>query len=205
MRFEDNPERYKQIVENLNDLIFELDATGLIRYANSAAQEFLGKDLFEVRNLLFDKIIDPDYQENTDYIFSQRHHKKYRFECPLINGDGISIWMSHRVFFLNEGTKPVTRIFSRNIYGRKNYERNLKEALDSLRILTQSLLTGILYETADHRIIFVNKAFCEIFNIHEEPDSLRDATIDLHDDYFKNQVSNKFRYASDISEYPKKA
>jgi PAS domain S-box-containing protein len=202
MGFDDRKERYKHLVENFDDLIFELDGTGVIRYANQAALNFLGRSEIEASNLMFDKIIDPDYQEKTDYIFSQREGKQYRFECPLINGDGLSIWMSHRVFFMTEGTKPITRILCRDIYGRKNYERNLKEALDSLKVLTQSLLTGILYETADHRIIFVNKTFCEIFKIQEEPDKLRDATIDLNDDYFKNQVSNKLRYVSDITEYP---
>jgi PAS domain S-box-containing protein len=110
MRFEESQERYRQIVENLDDLIFELDGTGVIRYANQSALRFLGKEQDELMNLMFDKIIDPDYQENTDYIFSQRQNKQYRFESPLINGDGLSIWMSHRVFFLHEGTRPLTLI-----------------------------------------------------------------------------------------------
>lgn len=77
-------DKYKNLVENISDVIYALNEEGIIIYVNPAIKNFLGFEQEEAKGELFEKFIHPDFcklwQNDLQTLLSGKGlEKEYRF------------------------------------------------------------------------------------------------------------------------------
>lgn len=138
LRLQESEARFRQLVENANDLIFGMNALGHITYANPAVLHFLG---FEQET----DVLGTDY---LNFITPEMRHKAKRFyqhqlvtrtpntynEVPAIATDGRELWLGLNVQLIHEaGQVTGFQAMGRDITA-------IKEAYDAVRIARDQAL-----------------------------------------------------------------
>jgi PAS domain S-box-containing protein len=128
-------ERYRHIVENANDLIYQTDHHGNFTYVNPAAIRISGFDENELIGRHYLELIDPDYREAAAnfYLreFQAREQMSY-FEFPMITKSGVRIWVGQNVMTIADGDRILGyEAVARDITQRKGMEEELARARDA--------------------------------------------------------------------------
>ncbi|MGI9164855.1 MAG: response regulator [Pyrinomonadaceae bacterium] len=140
-------DRYKQIVNHANDIIYRADAEGRFTFVNPTAAKYMQRSEQQLLGLHFLELVRPDYQRETmkfyDRQFKQRIKTSY-FEFPAIAQDGTEIWVGQNAQLIldDEGT-PSFQAVARDITERKQLEVDLElardAALESARLKSEFL------------------------------------------------------------------
>ncbi len=159
-------ERYRDLVENLNDVIFTLDTNGVINYISPQVSKLYGYKPEELLGHPFSEIIYPEDLINlkNDFEATLRNRISIR-EFRYQNKTGEIRWAStsSRPIFEGENVVGVSGIFS-DITERKNAEGALAES--------KAILTSIIDSTSDliwsvdsdtFRILTFNKGLEKFF------------------------------------------
>ena len=128
-------ERYRHLVENANDIIYQADARGHFTYVNPAAMRITGYDENELIGRLYLELIDPDYRDAADafyrHQFEAREETSY-FEFPMITKAGVRLWIGQNVMTISDGDRIVAYdAVARDITQRKGIEEDLSRARDA--------------------------------------------------------------------------
>jgi len=128
-------ERYRHIVENANDIIYQADHRGHFTYVNPAAMRITGYDENELIGRNYLDLIDPAYREAADHFyrhqFQAREEMTY-FEFPMIAKSGVRIWIGQNVMTISDSGKIVGyEAVARDITQRKDVEQELARARDA--------------------------------------------------------------------------
>ena len=130
---------YRQIVESIDEAIFELDTLGHCRYVNSAGVKISGYSITELIGMHFEVLIKPDYREQVWKITGRQFFKKIPkiyHEFPMITKDGHENWIGQNVhLILDEGEIVGIRCVARDITERIKMEESLKESLERVNQL----------------------------------------------------------------------
>ena len=92
----DSEERYRNLVEKANDLIFETSADGKLTFVNPVTQRMTGYTEEEIVGKPFLDIVHPDYRDVFRRHFGIQLLKKIPttyYEYPIINKSGEEIWL----------------------------------------------------------------------------------------------------------------
>lgn len=93
-------EKYKNIVENATDIIYEADSEGNFIFFNDVAMHMLGYHYDELFGKHFSFIIREDYKMPVAMFYSNPDPDKHYFdvmEFPIIGKDGTEHWVSQKV------------------------------------------------------------------------------------------------------------
>jgi len=128
-------ERYRHIVENAHDLIYQADARGVFTYVNPAAIRITGYDENELIGRSYLDLIDPDYRDAAQsfyrHQFEARESMTY-FEFPMIAKSGMRIWIGQNVLAIQDGDQIAGyEAVARDITERKGLEQDLSRARDA--------------------------------------------------------------------------
>ena len=128
-------ERYRHIIENANDIIYEADGRGHFTYVNPAAMRITGFDENELIGRNYLDLIDPDYREAAAnfylHQFQTRAEMTY-FEFPMITKAGVRIWIGQNVLTISDGERVIGyEAVARDITQRKGIEDELARARDA--------------------------------------------------------------------------
>ena len=162
----ESEEKYKQLVENANDIIYGTDVDGHFTFINPVAERVLGYSEKELLGRNFIDLFHPDWQQEMDRFyrtqFSERSLNTYR-EFPVIAEDGTEIWIGQNVQLVMEGGKVTGfQAVARDITDRKHAEVALKDSEERFRRLSEVTFEGILIHDKGN-IIDVNAAFAGMF------------------------------------------
>ena len=139
--------RYKNLIENATDIIFELDLNGKYTYINKYSEKILGYNLEEIYTLHFKDFIRKDYKEKV-LEFYNNSILKNEFSTlifPIVNKAGNTVWISHNVSIkVNEiGEKIGYSAIARDITLLKQIEidasrkeKKIRKYNDFIKILT---------------------------------------------------------------------
>ena len=127
--------RFKRLVENMSDMISLIDKNGIIRYANSACEKYLGYSSDElIGKSIYDFIDLEDHPlVKKNLLFTHRNSVHDRFEFRMFHADGSIFWVETFGSFLLDEKPELERIViaGRDITERKSahylLEQNLKE------------------------------------------------------------------------------
>ena len=116
------------------------------------------------------------------------------FDVELVHGrkDGSYFWTKTKGKPILDSTGNVVQYFAmiEDITEKKNADFKLIESEDRLSFLILNLQTGIILEDENRRLLLVNKKFCKMFDVEEDPDTLvgMDFSSSVEDSkrFFKN-------------------
>ncbi len=161
------PEVYfKELVENLPEMVFEIDSNGIIIYVNSACYTFLGYTHDEMIGASGFRFLSPEVlEESKNRVFSlvNSQDEELSGDLPFITKDGRTIpcHISLRAVKKDDDS-PVFCGVMMDISMRKKLEEKLSRSEYRLRRLSDMTLDGVVFFS--HGVIIdANKSFCETF------------------------------------------
>jgi two-component system cell cycle sensor histidine kinase/response regulator CckA len=127
-RLRESEERYRDLFENANDLIWSYTMDGVILYANRAWKEALGYSDGDIQNLNVEQIIHPDgrsiWVEQIKRLF--RSESENKADVVLVTKSGKKILgEASRSCKLVEGKPAIVRSIIRDVTDRRHLEEQL--------------------------------------------------------------------------------
>jgi two-component system, sensor histidine kinase and response regulator len=155
----ENEERYKQIVDQANDIIFETAVDGRFIFVNPNSSKTLGFSESEIVKMNFLDLVSVDHRQrvalNTLKQISEKNPNTY-CEFPVIAKNGSEIWFGQNTSLIIRGGK-VARILgiARNITDQKTDERSLIVRDGIAKIIASN-------ENSDEVILQIIEVLCGI-------------------------------------------
>jgi PAS domain S-box-containing protein len=139
-------ERYRELFENANDVIFLHDLKGKILAINRAAEYLTGYSRTEVLGQSFDKLVAPEAHHQTQD--SVRAHlggsATQHYELPVVSkfGNKRYLEVSTRIIY-RRGQPMAIQGIGRDITDRKNAQQRLEESSRELQLKNEELSTAL--------------------------------------------------------------
>ena len=143
----ESEERHRYLVENADDIIYQVNAKGLFTFVNptfarllkAPAESFIGRYYLELVHPLYREEVEKFYHCQ----YAERIPSTY-LEFQTVDHDGNSIWLGQKVqLIFKEGRITGTQAMARDITERKQMEAELRlardAALESVRLKSEFL------------------------------------------------------------------
>jgi PAS domain S-box-containing protein len=164
-------DKYKTLVENLNDAIFTVDSSGLIIYVSPVIEQMLGYRPEEVIGERFSEFIHPEDRPGLNDSFRRTMQGKfepYEFRARDKSNQYRHVRTSSRIEIDEKGhALGLTGILS-DITEQKKNDEKLRQSEERYRTVVSSASNGIVLQESTGRILAWNKAAERIFGIKEE-------------------------------------
>jgi PAS domain S-box-containing protein len=190
----DSDEKYRLLVENLNDAIVITQHDKYI-YFNTQFADLLGYEPNELKSKHYRTI----YSEETIEILKDRTKRRSRgkdvpsrYETIFIKKNGEKVFIEANVTVIEHNGDKATFAVIRDITEQKKAEKKIAESEKLYRMLFELTPTGILLENMDGIIIDANPAFCNSVGYSKEELIDKNVKILVHPDGL-GQVSNNIR------------
>ena len=160
-------ELFRNMVENINDVVYEISISGFIKYVSPSIEKFLG---FKPEEIIGKSFFEFMHEEDKPVILerlSNLHRKDYLFlEYRYYGKDGSIHWVrssTNPVF--EEGQVIGGRGVLIDITERKFAEEKLRQSEEKYRSLINSLDAAIILIDKDGKILYMNDIAARPFNI----------------------------------------
>jgi two-component system cell cycle sensor histidine kinase/response regulator CckA len=166
-------EKYRTIIENIQEAYFENDLAGNFTFFNDALCRHLGYTREELIGMNYRQYAD---QENAKRLF-QAYNRIYRtgepvekFDYALIRKDGTKAFDEISVSLMRDSEgKPVGfRGISRDVTERKRAEEALRQSEEKYRTILQSIEDGYYEVDPAGNFTFFNDSMCRILGYPKE-------------------------------------
>lgn len=170
-------EKYRTIMENIEDGCYEVDLYGNFTFVNNSMSRILGYSKKELLGLNYKKYTDKENAEKIfrsyNKIFNAKENPRRRFDWQLIakNGDRVYIEQSITLRKDSEGKIIGFQGVVRDVTERLKAEDALHRSETKYRQLIEDAQEGIFQSTAEGRHITVNQAFANILG-YESPEEV---------------------------------
>ena len=148
-----------------------------VRYANDAVEAVYGypREDFVQRPSLWVESVDAVEQAHTARVRAALFETGAAdYVCRIERPDGETRWLHHRVRLLHDEQGRPTGIggIATDITRRRTTERELLETTSRLETMVRNLHGGLLFESEEREVMYVNDRFCTLFDIEAPPDAL---------------------------------
>jgi PAS domain S-box-containing protein len=160
---QESENKYRDLVEEMTDVIYTLDTEGEVTSVNKAAEAMLGRDPQEIIGKPFGDWIPADKLPDAMAVFERiLAGGKLTAETVLLDRQGTP----HDVEFSStpiteDGIVVGTRGIIRDITARKKAEQKLKESEATLRSIIDSATESVLLMKLDGAVLTANKVAAE--------------------------------------------
>lgn len=160
-------EKYRDLVENISDIIYSLDDKGTLTYISPAVRAIGGYDPSELIGKSFEELILdedlPALRERIQRVFSGTTETQ---EFRAITRSSEVIWLrgSGRPIFKDEKVVGLQGVLA-DITERKMTEEALKESEGKFKGIYESSPIGIEIYDPSGKLIHINKACLDIFGV----------------------------------------
>lgn len=199
-------ERYRELFENANDLIYTHDLSGNFTSLNRAGELITGYTRDEALNMNISKVVAPEFLEAARTMTAKKldGEKPSTYELEIISKEGrrVTLELSTRLIVSPDGLPVGVQGLGRDITERRAAERSLHKTLSLFTSTFESTADGIVVMGLDRRIVTCNKKFVEMWAVDEEligsqdgprliahvasqlkdPDQLLDNLIEVYED-----------------------
>ena len=145
---EQSEKRYRQIIENVSDLIYTTNKKGIILYANPSALRVTEYSQEEITGKNYIDFIRPDFKEQTVGFYTHALRNRLQntyFEFPILTKSGKEVWLGQNVSLIHSDTnKDIILGFqamARDITERIEFEKELieskEQAISAAKIKSQ--------------------------------------------------------------------
>lgn len=161
----ESEEKYRTLMESLNEVIIVADNDHKVQYVNRKFTEILGYTSDEIIGKIgYTMLHDPDDFKIIEKANSERINKIIsQYELPFITKDGKKIdLLVNGAPIINSEGKTLGSIGAMiNITEIKKAEKALKESEEKYRTLMENMNEVVIMVDNDDRIRYVNKRFTE--------------------------------------------
>ncbi len=156
--------RYRHLVDNASDIIYETDAKGHITLFNPTATRMLGYDEEDLRGRLYLDLIRPDYRDAIEAFYKKQIAERVPstyYEFPALDKDGGEVWFGQNVQLVMRGDEVAgAQAVARNITERRRAEDALRESEERFsKAFHASSHHLIITSLEDGRFIAANETF----------------------------------------------
>ncbi len=163
-------DRFRSLVEDLKEVIFQIDRQGRWAFLNPAWTELTG---FAVEECLGQSFLghlhpadNPRYLNMLTYaVDTGQAVFEGEFRIPTKAGDVKWVTAHQRIAFDEGGVVLGVSGTLSDITERKHTEIVLRVATSRLRALIENMQAGILVETEGRKIALLNETFCRMFQV----------------------------------------
>ncbi len=198
--------QYRELIESVSDIIYEINPNGYFTYLNPAAAQITQYTEAELVGRHYLELIRPDFRGKANEFYINQHNERISttyFEFPAIRKDGTEVWFGQNVglIFDNDDVTGF-RAVCRDITGLKQAEVALKESEERFRKVFEEGPMGLAIVDKNFRFVRVNPAFCRMLGyILEEIDSLTFKEIIHPDDFEKSAELARETFKGSIPSY----
>ena len=161
----DGDERYRELFENANEVIYTHDLAGYFTSLNAAAVRLTGYTHEEALGLRLTDLVTPESRDVVRAMLDRRlsGEREALRELTIRAKDGrvLSLEVSTRLI-LEDGEPVGVHGIARDVTERKRAERSLRENEERFRMLVENSSDGIELLSADGTIIFASASCTRI-------------------------------------------
>lgn len=161
----ESEKRYRELVENSNDLVYQIDTNGFFTFVNGPACRISGYSEEELVGLHFTDLIPPGYREETAKFYGRQLVNKIPgtyYEFPFNTKNGEVKWVGQNVLSIMREDEIVGfQAITRDVTQRKQLELALQDSEERYRILADNALAGV-YLHQDTFFVYANRRLEEI-------------------------------------------
>lgn len=138
----DNEKQYRELIENVTDIIYEVDANGKFTFVSPASEPIMGYTPNELLNRHFWEFIHPDQAQKFTQLYIdlfKRQEKVAYLELPVLAKDGRTVWFGQtaRFYYQNNLLKKVSLV-ARDITAFRKTKVKLEESEKLFRLLSEN-------------------------------------------------------------------
>jgi len=165
----ESEEKYRGLVNNISDIIYEIDRKGTCSYVSHQLLDILGVTPEEMTGQNVFKFVHPEdltkVTEEVRRAFNSEDNPYIEFRLRHKNGHYVSI--SSRVSAIRIGGENKLTGVLVDITERKRIEQKLKESEEQFRTIAEQAFMGIMI-IQDNKLNYVNAALLDIFEFSSE-------------------------------------
>jgi PAS domain S-box-containing protein len=183
-------EKYQDLVENINDVIFSIGLDGLITYLSPSAKNILGDSATELLGRNFLELIDPRDLSLVKIAWEnvlQGRLQPDEFRLCLKPDENLWVRTSSRPLVKDGAVVGVVGVLT-DISQQKRVENALNAARQELSTVLDAVQVMIWRKDANGKYIHANRAFCDVIGIKLE-DLHGKSDFDVH----PRQLAEKYR------------
>jgi len=135
-------ERYRELFENANDMVYTLDLEGRITSLNKAAERITGYSRAEALQMNLLQLVAPEFREFARKMMERQvageHSATYELEIATREGQRLALEISTHII-VREGKPAGVQGVARDITERKKTEADLQQAKQNLEAWVHEL------------------------------------------------------------------
>ncbi len=191
----DSEERYRRLVENASDVIYETDASGYLRFINPSGQKLVGYTSDEIMGKHYLDLLPPEYHKEQSDFLRQLFLEKIptsTYETPVVTKDGRTLWLWQSTNLILEGERVTGfRVIARDITDRKRAEADLRESEERWKFALEGSGDGVWdWDATTGRVYFSRQWKAMLgFEEHEISNNLDEWDKRIHPDDRKHVYS----------------
>ena len=188
----ESEEKYRNLVENVSDVIYEIDSQGVVIYISPVVRDVMG---YEQADIVGKKFIEFVYEDDRSRLierfFELSEGIEYPFEYRLIHKSGDIRWVRTKTTPIMEGGSfKGARGTLIDITGRKQTEKALQQSEERYRTLVENA-SDIVFRTDENGYFtFVNPAALRVSGYEEGEVIGKHYKMFIRTDMFKEAITS---------------
>lgn len=187
-------ERYRELFENANDIIYTLDLDGRLTSLNKAGERLTGFRFEEVANKPIADLVKPEHvdvmRQMLDRKLGGEPLTTYEVELTARDGSKLTLEVGSRLIY-EDGSPTGVQGIARDVTERKSVEQALRVSEARYRTLAEAVRHLMWASDADGNAVYVNSRWQE-FTASEAEQFLNAKWLEvLHPDDVKRVVATR--------------
>lgn len=190
-------ERYRDLFENANDLIYTHDLAGNFTSLNRAGELITGYSREEALKMNIAQVVAPEFLEAARTMVARKvdgnRPTTYELEIIAKQGHRVTLEISTRLIVSSDGLPIGVQGLGRDITQRRQAEISLHKTLSLFSSTFESTADGIVVMSLDRQIVTCNRKFIEMWNVDQQIIDNKDGRklVDLVTAQVKNSMAFK--------------
>lgn len=171
LEIRESEERYRDIVENITDLICTHDLDGRILSTNRAAEKITGHKFDSQKKFNIKDILTTGTKNMFDSYIAEIQKNGYAhgiMKVKIKSGE-VRYWeFNNSLKTTGNNTPPVVRGFARDITEQKKAEETIRKSETKYRNVVENVYESLIVKDTEGRLIFANNEFFKMFGFSQD-------------------------------------